>query len=132
MAQFLALSPHAMATTSLKKSDPQKSVKPLTVKGTAVAVFSGGMALVDTSSGSFIPVKRTKRDEQTSSLMKKVGEALEKPGVSRKTVFPPGANISFVYSADPSDPSILVRKSADGKRERGRLVHGRFQALTNK
>ncbi len=121
-----------MATSSIKKLDPQKSAKPLTVKGTAVAMFSGGMALVDTSGGKVAPAKRTKRDEQTNSLIKKVGAALERPGVSRKTVFPPGVHISFVYSADPADPSILVRKSPDGKSERGRLVHGRFQALTTK
>jgi hypothetical protein len=120
-----------MATTSLKKQDTRRTAKPMTVKGTAVAMFSGGMAMVDTS-GKAPAVKRIKRDEQTSSLIKKVGEALERPGVSRKTVFPPGAKISFVYSADPHDPSVLVRKSVDGKSERGRLVHGRFQALTSK
>lgn len=120
------------SNSSPKKIVNRQPGKSVTVRGTAVAVFSGGMALIDTSGGKSAPVKHVKRDEQTNSLIKKVGEALERPGVARKTVFPPGGNTSFVYAVDPNDPSILVRRSPQGKRERGRLIHGRFQPLPAK
>ena len=122
------------SSNTLKKIDTSKTARsrPMTLKGTAVAVFSGGMALVDTSGSTSAPVKRVKRDEQTNSLIRKVGAALERPGVSRKSVFPPGAKISFAYAVDPEDPSILVRRSAQGKQQRGRLVYGRFEPLSDK
>jgi len=120
------------SNSSPKKIETRKPAKSATVRGTAMAVFSGGMALIDTSEGKSAAIKRVKRDEQTSSLIKKVGAALERPGVSRKTVFPPGSNTSFVYAVDPNDPTILIRRTAQGKRERGRLIHGHFEPLPAK
>jgi hypothetical protein len=35
------------------------------------------------------------------------------------------------YGSDPADPSLLVRVSSDGKRERGHLIDGTFVSVDN-
>ena len=119
-------------TSALRKTvRARESARRLRLQGMALATFSNGLVLIDMSGNKPLPVKRAKaakRAEQTFSLLKKLGQALERPGVARDSMFPTDGCVSFVYSVDPNDPSILVRTAADGMRERGRLVHGRFRA----
>jgi hypothetical protein len=120
----------AMTAIPVKKST-RKNGKSSLIEGKPIALFSGGLALVDTAMKR-PEDKKIRPAEQTQSLIHKIGLALEKPGISRKAIFPPGAKSHYAYSADPRDPSILVRRSADGTTQRGRLVRGKFRALITK
>ena len=68
--------------------------------------------------------------ERARAMLMKAGKALNKPGISRETVFGLGAGRGIsAYSVYPADPTMVVRESADGRKTIGRLVSGRFRAI---
>ena len=72
--------------------------------------------------------------EGAQFLVKKVGAALGKPGISRGAVFR-GANPEkvFAYSVVPDDPTRVIRQTMDGTRVEGRLgKDGRFRAFAKR
>jgi tRNA nucleotidyltransferase (CCA-adding enzyme) len=64
------------------------------------------------------------RMEESGALLKRLGKALEKPGISQSK----RDRRSTLYSVDPRDPTRIVRRNANGKTTIGRLVAGRFRA----
>jgi len=71
--------------------------------------------------------------ERASSLVRKAGKALDKPGIRRETVFGHGSGRGIsAYSVYPADPTKIVRESADGQKRIGRLVGGRFRPIVTK
>lgn len=67
--------------------------------------------------------------ERADALVRKAARALDKPGIRRESVFGSGSGRGIsAYSVYPSDPTKVVRESADGSRTVGRLVGGRFRA----
>lgn len=70
------------------------------------------------------------RESETASvLVKKIGQALQTPGISRNVVFPKGIpGRLYTYSVDPDDPSRILRKARDGSRSVGHFIDGRFRA----
>jgi hypothetical protein len=76
------------------------------------------------------PVTETPADQTAGPLLRKVGKALSRPGVSREAVFgrAPKENF-FVYSLDPTDPKRMIREDAAGNRTVGRMVNGAFRKV---
>ena len=78
------------------------------------------------------PKKRvvsTRAADRARVLVHKVANALQKPGIQKSAVFR-GSNSTkiFAYSVDPTDPSRVIRESADGTRRVGRLgPDGKFR-----
>lgn len=68
-------------------------------------------------------------DEAATVLVTRAGQALKKPGIGREAVFKPGRAPIFAFSVDPADPSRVIREAADGSRQTGRLVNGRFHPV---
>ena len=60
-------------------------------------------------------------------MLRKTGKALNKPGISKHSIFTNNSDDIFAYSADPLDATKLVRTSRDGTRRRGRVVGGKFK-----
>ena len=58
-------------------------------------------------------------------LLRKFGEALRRPGISRDAVFQ-GREDVFAYYADPKDPTRIIQEAADGTKKVGRLVGEKF------
>ncbi len=67
-------------------------------------------------------------NDSASVLVRRIGEALKKPGIHKQVVFRDNKAGIYSYSADPRDPTRMVRESSDGTRRVGRLVKGRFVA----
>ncbi|MEY4748615.1 MAG: hypothetical protein RIQ60_829 [Pseudomonadota bacterium] len=57
--------------------------------------------------------------------MRKACRALNRPGLPKASVFT-GSRDIYAYSVDPTDLTVLIRESQDGRREAVRLVNGRF------
>ncbi len=70
--------------------------------------------------------KKVRAGEAATVLVSRAGQALKKPGIGREAVFRPGQASVFAFSVDPSDPNRVIREAADGSRQAGRLVNGRF------
>lgn len=71
--------------------------------------------------------------EKTSALIAKIGQVASKPGASRTSVFRSsiGKRV-YAYSVYPKDTTRIVREDATGNRSVGRLVNGRFRALSSR
>jgi hypothetical protein len=70
-----------------------------------------------------------RESERAFVLVRKVGRALQTPGISRNVIFPKDVpKRLYTYSVDPEDPSRILRKARNGSRSTGRLVGGRFRA----
>lgn len=67
-------------------------------------------------------------NDTASVLVKRVGEALKKPGIHKQVVFRDNKTGIYSYSAYPKDPTKVVREASDGSKRIGRLVNGRFVA----
>ncbi len=72
-----------------------------------------------------------KPGEKAVVLMSKAASALKSPGIARQTVFRGAVpNKVYAYSALPTDASKLVRESADGRVQIGRIdADGKFRIL---
>ena len=110
-----------------KQAAPSGTYKELRLHGKSMTV---GDDLVLVRTGQ--PKKRvvsTRAADRARVLVHKVANALQKPGIQKSAVFR-GANSTkiFAYSVDPTDPSRVIRESADGTRRVGRLgPDGKFR-----
>jgi hypothetical protein len=70
-------------------------------------------------------------DQQAKFLLRKLGKALSRPGVSRTAVFGTGnsANRVYAYSVDPEDPMMIIREDVHGNRTHGKVVGGTFKRV---
>jgi len=66
-----------------------------------------------------------KRDEKTGPLLRRIGAALDKPGIAERAT-KPGV---YMYAADPTDPTKVIQKASDGTTRVGRLTRGRFTPI---
>jgi hypothetical protein len=91
-----------------------------------LATLRDGVYLIETRK---TPRRRIPVTETTAALARKLGRALNKPGISREAVFgkTDGRRTVYAYSVHPDDPTKLVRESADGKRTVGHMIDGKFR-----
>jgi len=76
------------------------------------------------------PVTEAPADQAAGPLLRKVGRALAKPGVSREAVFGAAPKHNFyVYSLDPTDANRMIREDVAGNRTVGRMVNGAFRKI---
>jgi hypothetical protein len=96
--------------------------------GRVLVAFRNGVYLIETRKTAPRPVAVT---ETAAEFARKLGRALNKPGISREAVFgtTKGGPTVYAYSVHPDDPTKLVRESVDGKRTVGRMIDGRFRAV---
>src|ERR1700677_3969090 len=47
--------------------------------------------------------------DRAAAMLRKTGRALNKPGISKRSIFTNDSSDIFAYSADPSDATKLVR-----------------------
>ena len=67
--------------------------------------------------------------DRAGRILPLVGRALSQPGLRKSVVFPPRSAASLAaYYADPNDPSRIVKETATGRRQVGRIVGGKFKA----
>lgn len=70
----------------------------------------------------------TRRSDEADVMIRKVGKALNKPGIRKAAIFQsPVAGKIFAYSVAPFDTTKVVREAADGTKRVGRLVAGKFK-----
>ena len=70
----------------------------------------------------------TRRSDEADVMVRKVGRALSKPGISKVAIFVPSlASKVFAYSVDPFDATKVVREAADGTKRTGHVVAGKFK-----
>ena len=118
---------------------PSKKLAPLKVQseeirldGTRIPTLNDDLVLVRLSAVNASPAK-LENSERASSLVRKAGKALSKPGIRRETVFGHGSGRGIsAYSVYPADPTKIVRESADGQKRIGRMVGGRFRPIITK
>jgi hypothetical protein len=110
-----------------KKSNAHSAHKVTVRGGKLMATSRADLFLVRVGAQ---PVTKTPEDQEAGPLLRKVGRALSRPGVSREAVFgkAPKSNF-FVYSLDPSDPNRMIREDAAGNRTVGRMVNGAFRKV---
>jgi hypothetical protein len=77
---------------------------------------------------SIAGVTGTRLADRAGAMLRKTGRALNKPGISKRSIFTNNSSDIFAYSVDPSDATKLVRTSRDGTRRKGRVVGGKFKA----
>src|SRR5262245_45229640 len=110
-----------------KKAAKSRSRKAAAAKLTVVPTLSSNMTLQ--VRGGVKPAS-LKRRETKRALLNQVAKALSKQGLSHGALFTHAGVIS--YSVSPSNPALLVRERADGKKQTGRLVNGQFRAASLK
>jgi hypothetical protein len=103
---------------------PRKGAE-IRLRGKRIATLDEGLTMVRT--GPSIAGLRPRRADQAAAMLRKTGKALNKPGISRHSIFTNNSGDIFAYSADPLDATKLVRTSRDGTRRRGRVVGGKFK-----
>ena len=96
------------------------------LRGTRIATLDESLAMVRTGPAPTGAV-RPRRADQTAAMLRKTGRALNKPGISTRSIFTNKSGDIFAYSADPLDATKLVRTSRDGTRRKGRVVGGKFK-----
>lgn len=76
------------------------------------------------------PVTETPADQLAGPLLRRLGKALSKPGISRDAVFgaKPRRN-AYAYSVDPNNPKQMIREDAAGNRSVGRMTNGVFRKI---
>ncbi len=79
--------------------------------------------------GQSKPQRNARPQEMASTMLAKLGKAINKPGINRDKIFTGASGqVVYAYSAHPQDPSLFVREDASGQQTVGRLVNGRFRA----
>jgi hypothetical protein len=107
------------------RSSP-KTVGEIRLRGKRIATLDENLAMVRTGP-SLASAVRPRRADQAGAMLRKTGKALNKPGISKHSIFTNESRDIFAYSVDPQDASQLVRISRDGKRRKGRVVGGKFK-----
>ena len=116
---------HRRQNSGMAKAKKRASKKLPELK--LVASLGDGFVLATTSRMKRV-VAQPRESETASVLIKKIGQALQSPGIGRNVVFPNGITKRlYAYSVDPDDPSRILRKARDGSRSVGRFVDGRFR-----
>jgi len=118
---------HLMKEPKAKRRLAPKKMSEVRVRGKRLPNFGDDLVVIRTRRFPTSPRVISSREE-AGALLKKVGHALNRPGISKKAIFKNGRSQVFAYSADPLDPDKIVRRSANGKRSIGRLRGNRFQA----
>jgi hypothetical protein len=113
--------------TKAKPRSAAKKMSEVRVRGKQLPNFGDDLVVIRTRRFPASPRVISSREE-AGALLKKVGQALNRPGISDKAIFKNGRSQVFAYSADPGDPEKIVRRSIDGKRTIGRLRGNRFKA----
>jgi hypothetical protein len=116
-----------MKVTKTKRRSAAKNMSEVRVRGKRLPNFGDDLVVIRTRRFPASPRAISSREE-AGALLKKVGQALNRPGISDKAIFKNRRSQVFAYSADPGDPEKIVRRSVDGKRSIGRLRGNRFQA----
>jgi hypothetical protein len=96
------------------------------LRGKRLPTLDKELAIVRTGS----PKSRmaTRRSDQADVMVRKMGKALSKPGISKAAIFQGRVTGKiFAYSVDPSDATRIVREGPDGTRRIGRVVGGKFK-----
>jgi hypothetical protein len=73
-----------------------------------------------------------KGDAKAKRAIAAIGRLVEKPGLRESAVFGSGVQASAkipAYSVHPKDPTLYIRRYADGRRDIGRLKDGKFISL---
>ena len=103
-----------------------KAVGEIRLRGKRIATLDESLAMVRTGP-SIAGTVRPRRADQAGAMLRKTAKALNKPGISKLSIFTNRSGDIFAYSADPLDATKLVRMSRDGTRRRGRVVGGKFK-----
>lgn len=74
------------------------------------------------------PPRSSNRSDEAEVIVRKLGKALSKPGISKQVVFRGHTGKVFAYSTYPEDVTKVVREAADGTRTVGRVVGRKFRA----
>ena len=112
-----------------KSNVVRRTAASVRLRGEAVPSVGAGLVIVRTD-----PLRQAARKSATTDqarvVVAKAGRALNSPGFNKKKVVFGGVadRKVFAYSILPSDPTKVIRESADGKRSIGRLVNGKFKA----
>jgi hypothetical protein len=111
------------------KTSPRSARKgsEIRLRGKRIATLDEGLTMVRTGP-SITGAVRPRRADQAGAMLRKTGRALNKPGISKHSIFTNKSADIFAYSADPLDATKLVRTSRDGTRRKGRVVGGKFKA----
>lgn len=97
--------------------------KVIRLRGKALPSLGKEVVLVRVGSAKR-PTRSANRSDEAAVLVRKLGRALSKLGISKEHV--PGK--VFAYSACPEDMTKIVREAADGTRTVGRVVGCKFRA----
>jgi hypothetical protein len=118
----------SMATRNGKTSGPRtRQGSEIRLRGKRIATLDERLTIVR-SGPEVAGANRPRRADQAGAMLRKTGRALNKPGISKRSVFTKNSGEIFAYSVDPSDATKLVRTSRDGTRRKGRVVGGKFKA----
>ena len=115
-----------MATRNGKRAGSRPGSE-IRLRGKRIATLDERLTIVRTGD-SMTGVTRTRPADRAAAMLRKTGRALNKPGISKRSIFTNDSSDIFAYSADPSDATKLVRTSRDGTRRKGRVVGGKFKA----
>ncbi len=119
-----------MKTKNAKSAAARSTAaKVVRLTGTRIPTIGGGVVLIRTAAAGRLAASERSTDG-ARQMVNKVGEALKRPGIDKRTVVFKSGEVPgiFAYSADPKDPTKLVRESFDGTRRSGRVVGGKFKA----
>lgn len=119
-----------MKTKSAKAASTRgETAKVVRLTGTRIPTLGRGLVLVRTAAAGRL-VAPARSTDGARLMVGKVGKALKHPGIDKRTVVFKRGEVHgiFAYSADPKDPTKVVRESLDGTRRSGRVVGGKFKA----
>ena len=111
------MSPVSTAAKKSHKAPSLRRAKPV--------VEVSGFVLVSVNGKKKAQPATLKRDEKTGPLLRRIGAALDKPGIAERTT-KPGV---YTYAVYPADPTKVIQKAADGTTRVGRLTRGRFTPI---
>jgi hypothetical protein len=114
--------------TRKRKTRLARNGSEIRLRGKRIATLDERLTIVRTGDSVTEGVGRTRPADRAEAMLRKTGRALNKPGISKRSIFTNNSNGIFAYSADPSDATKLVRTSRDGTRRKGRVVGGKFKA----
>jgi hypothetical protein len=128
MAMSRGLRDYSNMATRNGKPSPRSAGKrgEIRLRGKRIATLDDSLAMVRTGP-SIAGAVRPRRADQAGAMLRKTAKALNKPGISKLSIFTNRSGDIFAYSADPLDATKLVRMSRDGTRRRGRVVGGKFK-----
>lgn len=67
-------------------------------------------------------------NDTASVLVRRIGEALKRPGIDKQVVFRDNKAGIYSYSTYPRDPTKVIREASNGTKKVGRVVNGKFVA----